>query len=90
MIRHEALGTNDFARRKVLIRLYKGGKIQVAGNLRLKIYGKLTTCRSGKRMNVSNRVFFQSEQEAIEAGFRPCAHCMNRQYKIWKKRQPAH
>ena len=54
-----------------------------AGNKKLKIYGKLR-CSSGKRMKRENRVFFQSEKEALEQGFRPCGHCMKDAYKKWK------
>ncbi|MBN7813567.1 metal-binding protein [Algoriphagus sp. H41] len=53
-----------------------------AGNSKLRIYGKLS-CTSGKRMKRENRVFFRSEKEAIENGFRPCEHCMKEKYKQW-------
>ncbi|WP_408611664.1 Ada metal-binding domain-containing protein [Leptospira ainlahdjerensis] len=53
------------------------------GNLRLKIYGKLN-CSSGKRIKKENRVFFQSHQDAMQNGFRPCGHCMKEEYRIWK------
>ena len=58
-------------------------QICVGGNLKLKIYGKLN-CKSGKRMKIQNRVFFSSEEEAIEHNFRPCGHCMKSKYKTWK------
>lgn len=61
----------------------KQRQINFAGNERLKIYGTLS-CKSGKRMNVENRVFFTSEKEAIENGYRPCGHCMKKQYKNCK------
>lgn len=54
-----------------------------AGNSKLKIYGKLS-CTSGKRMKKEKRVFFQSPEEAAVQGFRPCGHCMRREYKKWK------
>jgi len=57
--------------------------ISFAGNNKLKIYGKLH-CSSGKRMKKENRVFFRSENEALQQGFRPCAHCMKDAYKKWK------
>jgi methylphosphotriester-DNA--protein-cysteine methyltransferase len=66
-----------------LLRLIKANKILFAGNVRLKIYGTLK-CASGKRMMKGNRVFFSSEQEAIQNGFRPCGHCMKKVYVIWK------
>jgi len=53
------------------------GHITIAGNRKLKIYG-LLTCWSGKRMKKENRVFFQSEKEARNAGYRPCKNCMGR------------
>lgn len=59
------------------------GEITLAGNKKLKIYGKLS-CSSGKRMITQNRVFFQNESEALQAGFRPCGHCKTKSYKIWK------
>lgn len=40
-------------------------------------------------MRVENRVFFADEQEAINAGYRPCAHCMPGAYKQWKAVQAA-
>lgn len=62
-----------------------------AGNRRLKIYGRLQ-CRSGKKIDPRHRVFFASEQEAIASGYRPCGHCLQKQYKTWKNEfiQPAH
>lgn len=61
----------------------KQQEILYAGNVQLKIYGRLT-CASGKRMLKKNRVFFVDEQEAIAQGFRPCGHCMQQAYKKWK------
>lgn len=66
-----------------LIKHIKNGHVKYAGNVRLKIYGHLN-CKSGKRMKVENRIFFTHEKEAIDNGFRPCGHCMNKEYKIWK------
>jgi methylphosphotriester-DNA--protein-cysteine methyltransferase len=59
------------------------GEILHGGNRILKIYGTLV-CKSGKRMKKVNRVFFLSEQEAREHGYRPCGHCMPQSYKKWK------
>lgn len=58
------------------------GKILFAGNTRLKIYGTLS-CTSGKRMKKQNRVFFADEVEAKDYGFRPCGHCLRKQYLKW-------
>ncbi len=64
-------------------RLIKHRLIRVGGNKQLKIYGKLH-CKSGKRLKRTNRVFFVSEQAAIQAGYRPCGHCMKAAYQLWK------
>jgi len=67
----------------------------LGGNTNLKIYGRLD-CPSalrwirkgeelGKDHYVKTRVFFKDEKTAIEAGYRPCAICMRKQYKLWKK-----
>jgi methylphosphotriester-DNA--protein-cysteine methyltransferase len=52
------------------------------GNRKLKIYGTLS-CASGKRMKRENRIFFYSEVQAIENGYRPCGNCMSHKYKTW-------
>ena len=57
--------------------------ITLAGNVSLGIYGTLS-CKSGKRMKKTNRVFFKNETEAIGLGFRPCGHCRHDQYVLWK------
>jgi methylphosphotriester-DNA--protein-cysteine methyltransferase len=59
------------------------GKITIAGNTNLKIYG-LLSCKSGKQMKRENRIFFKNEKEATLLGYRPCAHCMPIKYKTWK------
>jgi methylphosphotriester-DNA--protein-cysteine methyltransferase len=51
--------------------LIKNNILLFAGNRTLKICGSLS-CNSGKRMKTTNRVFFTSEQEAIENGYRTC------------------
>lgn len=61
----------------------------LGGNKKLKIYGKLD-CKSAlnwiqKGKYVNNRVFFESEEKAIEAGYRPCGICMKKEYQKWKK-----
>jgi methylphosphotriester-DNA--protein-cysteine methyltransferase len=57
-------------------------QICFGGNATLKIYGTLS-CRSGKRLYKTNRVFFISQEEAIENNYRPCGHCMKKEYKQW-------
>ena len=54
----------------------------LGGNKKLKIYGKLD-CYSAlnwikKGKYVNNRVFFENEEKAIEAGYRPCLKCMKK------------
>lgn len=63
----------------------------LGGNKKLKIYGKLD-CKSAlnwinKGKYVSNRVFFENEDVAKEIGYRPCAVCMKKEYKIWKSKK---
>lgn len=77
MIEHSELSDSDL-RSKI-----KRQEIYFGGNKKLKIYG-LLKCKSGKRMKRKNRVFFSTENEAIENGFRPCGHCMKTKYKNWK------
>ena len=61
----------------------KQRKILFGGNLKIKIYGTLS-CTSGKRLRRENRIFFLTENEAIENGFRPCGHFMKEKYQKWK------
>ena len=75
-MRHTEISDN------VLRKKIKQNEICFGGNLKLRIYGKLN-CRSGKRMKKGNRIFFESEKEAIEQGYRPCGHCMYNEYKKW-------
>ncbi len=58
-----------------------------AGHVRYKIFGRLD-CRSGRRMKRNNRVFFANEADARAEGFRPCGHCMRKDYAVWKAAQP--
>ena len=83
MIRHSELGSMSFERARKLKQLIDKHLVVFGGNSRLKIFG-LLNCRSGKRMKVTTRVFFQSEEEAIEQGFRPCGICMRKAYLVWK------
>ncbi|CAN5708827.1 hypothetical protein BH11BAC3_BH11BAC3_30260 [soil metagenome] len=62
--------------------LIKSNTIKLAGNRKLKIYGSLH-CKSGQCMKQINKVFFADEESAIIAGYRPCGHCMKKQYLIW-------
>jgi methylphosphotriester-DNA--protein-cysteine methyltransferase len=67
-----------------LRRAIKNHEVCLGGNKNLKIYGKLN-CKSGKRMNRENRVFFRSTVEAIDHGYRPCGNCLKSEYTSWKK-----
>jgi methylphosphotriester-DNA--protein-cysteine methyltransferase len=78
MLRHDEITDRD------LWRLIKNKGIVLGGNAQLKIYGTLG-CKSGKRLKRTNRVFFISENEALERGFRPCGHCLKKAYDVWKK-----
>ena len=83
MIKHQALVGSSFARSRQLKRLIDNNEIAFAGNSKLKIYGTFN-CSSGKRMKAVNRVFFKSEAEALQHGYRPCGHCMRAAYLSWK------
>ncbi|MNK07638.1 hypothetical protein D3C87_255530 [compost metagenome] len=78
MIAHSELPETDVRA------LIKAKVINFGGNQKLKIYG-LLTCSSGKRMHKQNRVFFTSVYEAKHLDYRPCGHCMKKEYTIWKK-----
>ncbi len=78
MIEHKNIAASDFRR------LITRKRIQLAGNKKLKIYGNLR-CGSGKRMKIENRIFFSSQDEAIQSGFRPCGKCMPAAFKNWKQ-----
>jgi len=77
MIHHKEISDTNL-RKKIM-----ANEICFGGNEILKIYGILA-CRSGKRMKRENRVFFISEKEALDNGYRPCGHCMKSEYKKWK------
>jgi methylphosphotriester-DNA--protein-cysteine methyltransferase len=83
MISHLNLGADSDERKRQVASLIRSGKIRFGGYKKNKIYG-LLNCSSGKRMKVENRVFFKDENEALEAAYRPCAHCLPKAYKIWK------
>lgn len=61
----------------------------IGGHKKLKIYGRLD-CPSANRyvakgQYVRHRVFFDSVDTAVAAGFRPCGTCMPEAYKKWKE-----
>lgn len=69
--------------RNKLASLIRAGEVTLGGYKKAKIYG-LLSCRSGKRMNIKNRVFFKDENEALQQGYRPCGHCMPEKHQLWK------
>ena len=61
---------------------------KLGGHRKLKIYGRLD-CPSALRyiakgQYVQYRVFFEDEETAIAARYRPCGVCMKEDYKKWK------
>jgi len=83
MIRHLELAACAFGRSRCLYQLIRLGKVALAGNKKLKIYGTLH-CSSGKRMHIQSRVFFPDAADAEAAGYRPCGHCCPAAYRKWK------
>ncbi len=81
MIAHCSLGILPFTQIRQLKILINRGEAKFAGNLKFKIFGTLK-CNSGKRLNLENRVFFQSAKEAIDMGFRPCGNCLKNKYAL--------
>ncbi len=64
----------------------------LGGHSGLRIYGRLD-CPSALRFiakgqYVQHRVFFANEEDAIGAGYRPCAKCLPEKYKEWKSCGP--
>jgi methylphosphotriester-DNA--protein-cysteine methyltransferase len=78
MIRHSDIASKE------LRSAIRQKNICFGGNAVLKIYGTLS-CHSGKKLKKENRVFFSTEREALLEGFRPCGHCLHRQYEKWKQ-----
>ena len=76
MIKHTDLSRTELRKR------IQSDKIRLGGNSNLKIYGTLD-CSSGKRMKKQNRIFFRDEKEAKANGYRPCGHCLRKQYLKW-------
>lgn len=60
----------------------------LCGHKKLKIYGKLNCQSALLHINdgkyIRNRVFFENEQTAIDARYRPCGVCMKKECKKWK------
>lgn len=64
-------------------------KGMLGGHRKNKIYGRMDCPAAlraiAKGQYVKNRVFFEDEETAIAAGYRPCAVCMPKEYSSWKK-----
>jgi methylphosphotriester-DNA--protein-cysteine methyltransferase len=66
----------------------------LGGHRATRIYGRLD-CPSALRAlakggYVTHRVFFSDEATAIAAGYRPCARCLQAEYRRWRaNRHPA-
>lgn len=63
----------------------------LGGHRRGRVYGRLD-CRAALQAiarggYVAHRVFFADEATAIDAGYRPCAVCLPREYAAWKRNQ---
>lgn len=56
-----------------------------------KIYGRLDCSRTKSELARGNlkdtRVFFEDEQTAIAAGYRPCYYCLRDKYEKWRSKQ---
>ena len=67
----------------------RGGTL--GGHKGLKIYGQLDCANAlawiAKGFYVKHRVFFADENAAKKAGYRPCGHCMKKEYAEWKREQ---
>ncbi len=85
MIKHILLSSQPFKRSRKLKELIYMGGVNLAGNQKFKIYGTLQ-CSAGKKMKIENRVFFQSAEEAINLGYRPCGNCLRLEYFKWKNK----
>jgi methylphosphotriester-DNA--protein-cysteine methyltransferase len=64
----------------------------LGGHRGSRIYGRLD-CPSARRAierggYVASRVFFLDEDDAIAAGYRPCAVCLPERYREWKAGDP--
>ena len=61
---------------------------RLAGNRRLRIYGRLD-CPSAVRAlphgYARRRVFFLDEASAVAAGYRPCGRCLPVEFEAWKR-----
>ena len=58
------------------------------GHARSRIYGRLDCPTAARAIAVgryvAHRVFFATESDALDCGYRPCAVCLPAQYRAWK------
>ncbi|MUL78661.1 Ada metal-binding domain-containing protein [Mycolicibacterium sp. CBMA 226] len=64
---------------------------RLGGHRRNKLYGRLD-CPSALRAIAAggyrtHRVFFADENDAVAAGYRPCAVCLPEEYRRWRGRR---
>ncbi len=79
---------------KKLYKVLKNGKETVsllipgrfAGNKTHKIFGRLD-CKSGKRMDKENRVFFLDWVDAVKSGYKPCKKCKPKFWDTYPKQE---
>ena len=61
---------------------------RLGGHRRTRIYGRLDCPAAGRAIDrggyLNHRVFFASVQDAVSAGYRPCAVCLPDAYARWK------
>lgn len=59
----------------------------LGGNSKAGTYGQLDCSAANSALSkgyAKHRVFFANEQNAIQAGYRPCGRCMRAEYRKWK------
>ncbi len=60
----------------------------ICGNKRTKIFGKATCSATNGHLvlnsTLSDSMVFESKEEAISLGYRPCARCMPKDYAKWR------
>ena len=59
----------------------------LGGNAKAKIYGRLDCAAANRALSAGyaqHRVFFANEENAIQAGYRPCGSCLRKRYAEWK------
>lgn len=83
--------TNNTKKEKIYKFTDSNGNTYLNNNPGLPDGNKKLNCPSAKKWieksyYVNNKVFFENENIAISAGYRPCAICIPDKYKIWKEK----